>query len=222
MPNLFERKAPAGSPPPRRAQTTGALMSLVLITASNCLLAEASAQGLEPTNALSERSTAAPATSPSTVTGLSGEILSNPSLQDLQRAFIADGSRKPRMRSIVVESEPAPPSRTVAIAIPFQMNSATLSSESNALIEHLSLVLREVTRTARVAIEGHTDASGPSELNRRLSLARAESVMRALVAQSIAPTRLHVEGHGSDRLLTGLMPTDPSHRRVQFRVESQP
>ena len=164
-------------------------------------------------------------------------VLSNPSLEALRQAFAPDtpsgqdepgerssGSlpRKPRMRSIVVDANPPLAPRVVAVAIPFQLNSASLSTESAALIDHLAIVLRDVASEASVVIEGHTDATGSAELNRRLSLARAETVMRALVARSVNPNRLLAEGHGHDRPLEGRLPFDAAHRRVQFRVEVQP
>lgn len=164
-------------------------------------------------------------------------VLNRPSLEALQRAFGADSApsppapmpeggpapRKPRLRSIVVETD-APPAapRTVAIALPFQINSAELSTEAVGVLDPLATVLREVTQQSRVIIEGHTDASGAAELNRRLSLARAQAVLRALVSREVSVDRLLVEGHGADRLLADRAPADPTHRRVQFRVEALP
>jgi OOP family OmpA-OmpF porin len=164
-------------------------------------------------------------------------VLNQPSLEALQRAFAADSApsssapmpegapapRRPRLRSIVVETDvpPAAP-RTVAIAIPFQINSAELSTEAVGVLDPLATVLREVTQQSRVIIEGHTDASGAAELNRRLSLARAQAVLRALVSRDVSAERLLVEGHGADRLLADRAPADPTHRRVQFRVEALP
>ncbi len=164
-------------------------------------------------------------------------VLNQPSLEALQRAFGADpapsssavgsggahAQRKPRLRSIVVEAE-APPiaPRTVAIAIPFQINSAELSTEALSVLDPLATVLREVTQQSRVIIEGHTDATGAVELNRRLSLARAQTVLRALVSRDVSAERLQVEGHGPDRPLADRAPADPAHRRVQFRVEVLP
>jgi outer membrane protein OmpA-like peptidoglycan-associated protein len=161
------------------------------------------------------------------------EVLQQPSLEALQRAFGAEPSsrgegsdapaqRRPRLRSIVVETEAPPMPRTVAIAIPFQINSADLSTDAVGVLDPLATVLREVTRESRVVIEGHTDATGSAELNRRLSLARAQTVLRALVAREVHAAHLRVEGHGADRLLADRAPADPAHRRVQFRVEVLP
>ena len=50
---------------------------------------------------------------------------------------------------------------------------------------------------ARIAITGHTDASGDESWNRQLSLARAQAVADHIAAKGIDPTRLIVAGLGS-------------------------
>lgn len=50
----------------------------------------------------------------------------------------------------------------------------------------------------RIRIEGHTDASGPAELNVRLSQQRAEAVRSALVELGISSDRITAVGMGED------------------------
>lgn len=50
----------------------------------------------------------------------------------------------------------------------------------------------------RIRIEGHTDASGPSELNLRLSQQRAEAVRSALADLGISADRITAVGMGED------------------------
>ena len=71
---------------------------------------------------------------------------------------------------------------------------------------------------ARIAITGHTDNSGDEPANRVLSLERATSVKRALIARGIPEQSLQVRGLGSSQPVSGLAPTDPANRRIEFKV----
>ena len=52
-------------------------------------------------------------------------------------------------------------------------------------------------------VEGHTDASGPRDLNARLSEDRANTVMRYMISDMrIEPRRLNAIGYGSNRPIT--------------------
>ncbi|GAB4173442.1 MAG: hypothetical protein Kow0020_08670 [Wenzhouxiangellaceae bacterium] len=50
----------------------------------------------------------------------------------------------------------------------------------------------------RIRIEGHTDSTGPAELNLRLSRARAEAVRQALIDRGIDASRIDAVGMGED------------------------
>ncbi len=65
-----------------------------------------------------------------------------------------------------------------------------------SLVEVVDLLQTEPEKQIR--IEGHTDATGPSEGNLRLSQARAESVMQALVSLGVDAGRLRAVGMGED------------------------
>ena len=70
----------------------------------------------------------------------------------------------------------------------------------------------------RVQVEGHTDSTGNAKKNKKLSQARASSVVAALVERGIGRSRLVPVGFGPDR------PLDPAknkaayekNRRVEF------
>ncbi len=69
----------------------------------------------------------------------------------------------------------------------------------------------------RVHIVGHTDSRGPDAVNDPLSLARADSVRKHLVAKGIAPNRIEVEGRGEHQPQVG---NDKSYgRALNRRVE---
>ena len=49
-----------------------------------------------------------------------------------------------------------------------------------------------------IAIEGHTDATGPASYNRELSRQRAEAVRQALVDRGVSPSRIEVRALGEE------------------------
>ena len=70
---------------------------------------------------------------------------------------------------------------------------------------------------ARAELVGHTDASGDADANTALSLARAEAVRDALVAQGIAADRIAVRGAGPSEPLAdnGTAEGRAQNRRVE-------
>jgi outer membrane protein OmpA-like peptidoglycan-associated protein len=68
-----------------------------------------------------------------------------------------------------------------------------------------------------VRIEGHTDDVGKDELNKRLSLQRAGSVMEYLVSRGIAPKRIVTAGYGKNRPIVPNV--TPENRAKNRRVE---
>lgn len=80
-------------------------------------------------------------------------------------------------------------------AILFQSGSARLADSSNEAIDELAGYLK-VCPDAIVHVEGHTDADGADELNLALSVARAETVVEALIERGVAFQRLYAVGYG--------------------------
>lgn len=72
-------------------------------------------------------------------------------------------------------------------------------------------------QAVRVRVVGHTDTSGKPSYNQKLSIRRAESVKRALVAKGIPANAITTEGKGETELLvkTGDNVREPSNRRAQ-------
>lgn len=122
-----------------------------------------------------------------------------------------------RTRGIRVTDEPAAP-RTIGILIHFALDSSVIAEDSRPGLDEVARMMRmDRLRERRLHIEGHTDATGPAEYNRRLSLRRAEAVSRYLVERhGIDPARLSVAGRGPDEPLPGRDPRDALNRRVEF------
>ncbi|MBN8739978.1 MAG: hypothetical protein BGP24_23715 [Lysobacterales bacterium 69-70] len=90
----------------------------------------------------------------------------------------------------------------VAVYINFDFDKATLKPDAApVLAEIVALLLADPA--LKLTVEGHTDAVGAHEYNRRLSAQRAEAVVKALVGKGVAAARLQSAGLGATRPLAG-------------------
>lgn len=80
----------------------------------------------------------------------------------------------------------------------FATNSDELQAGAGRNLDQLVDFLRQYPERS-VDIEGHTDSTGSSAYNRRLSLQRADSVRSYLAGRGIASNRLATVGIGEDR-----------------------
>jgi OmpA-OmpF porin, OOP family len=105
--------------------------------------------------------------------------------------------------------------------VQFEVGSAQLKPESHSLLNQVALTMKANPQVEKIRVEGHTDDTGPRDLNLRLSRERAESVRHYLINKGVSPKRLDFEGYGPDRpLVEGT--TDAArakNRRVDFVVE---
>jgi outer membrane protein OmpA-like peptidoglycan-associated protein len=111
-----------------------------------------------------------------------------------------------------------PPPQSINLNIAFEYNSSALKPEASVQLKQLELALvSDSLRNDRFIVAGHTDAKGNPQYNKQLSLKRAESVKRFLVANGVDVSRLDTIGYGSEQPLTPEHPEDPSNRRVEIR-----
>jgi outer membrane protein OmpA-like peptidoglycan-associated protein len=109
-------------------------------------------------------------------------------------------------------------STSVNLNVPFEYNSSELRPEAAAQLRQLTSALSsDALRGDRFLVAGHTDAKGNPQYNKQLSLRRADSVKRFLVANGLDRSRLDTIGYGSEKLLTPDRPDDPQNRRVEIR-----
>jgi OOP family OmpA-OmpF porin len=80
----------------------------------------------------------------------------------------------------------------------FRSGSSELDPRSEPLLEQVAIALQG-TPELRVRVEGHTDNTGPRELNQSLSEERAARVRDNLVSRGVASDRLEVRGEGESR-----------------------
>ena len=107
-----------------------------------------------------------------------------------------------------------------AFEVNFAFGTATLQPRATRTLDAVGAVLERYP-DARVAVAGHTDATGPDSVNARLSRARAAAVRAYLRDRSgISPERLVARGYGEARpIASNRTPAGRAlNRRVSFRV----
>lgn len=107
--------------------------------------------------------------------------------------------------------------------IHFYFNSIYLKPGAQDQIDSVANFLRAHPSVA-IEIAGHTDDEGPDDFNMTLSAGRAQSILKYLIKQGIAPERLIAKGYGEcmpvDRGITKA--AKKRNRRVEFIVRAVP
>ena len=125
-------------------------------------------------------------------------------------------ARDRAIRPTADASSPAPP-RLRLDAIQFEFNSDRLTAMARNQIAELAAALRLPSlQRFSFAVMGHTDSVGGSAYNRDLSLRRARSVKRSLVASEVNAGRLVELGLGEDYPISGTRGNDAQNRRVEI------
>jgi outer membrane protein OmpA-like peptidoglycan-associated protein len=123
-------------------------------------------------------------------------------------------------------AEPPPAAEPATSGFPnllFARNTSWLSPMARETLTQVAAILAEQPGR-RVVISGHTDAAGPEELNRALSVERARRCARWLEGRGVDPARMDIQGFGSTRPLGGDHSGDPSmaaqarNRRVEIEL----
>ncbi|MCQ2199538.1 MAG: OmpA family protein [Paludibacteraceae bacterium] len=99
--------------------------------------------------------------------------------------------------------------------IKFDLNSATLSPESNETLNGLVKYMKE-NPDAKMKVVGHASADGPEEINLKLSKERAKAVVDYLEANGIEKIRLSYQGKGSSRPISD---NPEENRRVEIKIK---
>jgi outer membrane protein OmpA-like peptidoglycan-associated protein len=106
--------------------------------------------------------------------------------------------------------------------IQFRTASAEILADSDPIVDAVAQVLVTSPQITRLRVEGHTDATGPSSVNRELSNRRAAAVVAALVARGVRRDRLRSIGLGDTQPLDSNATDDgrQRNRRVEFHIEN--
>lgn len=98
----------------------------------------------------------------------------------------------------------------------FGLAASYVPAANDAFLERLAQNLNSCSR-ARIRVDGHTDSVGSAESNMALSLRRAETVRRALIAHGVAPEHVTAQGFGET---APLWPAEtPEARSANRRIE---
>jgi outer membrane protein OmpA-like peptidoglycan-associated protein len=104
------------------------------------------------------------------------------------------------------------------LLITFDLDSATLTRQARENLDAFVAALQSrALAPYRFAVDGHTDATGPTDYNQKLSERRAASVVDYLVAHGVEGDRLVAHGYGETRPRLGDNPNDAENRRVETR-----
>lgn len=124
------------------------------------------------------------------------------------------------VQNIAVEPEPvavapAPPPAVDPMVVYFDVNQDSLDAGAQA---EVSAYVRELMATSpqSLSVVGYTDTSGPADLNRRLSEARANSVSAALIEAGLPAGMITRGASGEDSLAVSTPDgtREASNRRV--------
>lgn len=104
--------------------------------------------------------------------------------------------------------------------IQFKTGSAEILAQSMPIVEAVAATLKGNTQLELLEVQGHADIRGAEYANVKLTQARAESVVKAIVERGVAASRVRAMGYGS------YCPIDPAsnaaawekNRRVEFKI----
>ncbi|NVJ10733.1 thrombospondin type 3 repeat-containing protein [Myxococcus sp. AM001] len=104
--------------------------------------------------------------------------------------------------------------------ITFAPGTATLQPRVQPALDNVAEVLLLHPRLGVIAIEGHTDNRGEADVQRAVTLARAEAVRDYLVERGVSPDRLEARGLGPDRPVESNETSQgrEANRRMELRV----
>jgi outer membrane protein OmpA-like peptidoglycan-associated protein len=95
-------------------------------------------------------------------------------------------------------TDTAVPKRFVFDNLNFETGTTTLTSDSVPTVESLVAILKAYPVVA-VRLEGHTDNTGDSAANKKLSLDRAIVVKEIMIKSGIAEGRIATDGYGQEK-----------------------
>ena len=103
----------------------------------------------------------------------------------------------------------------------FATASHVILSKSFPVLDNVVAQIKQVCEFKMVTIEGHTDAQGGADYNKKLSQRRANSVKNYLISKGIDGSKLQVVAFGEDRPIASneTVAGREQNRRVVFKIK---
>lgn len=103
--------------------------------------------------------------------------------------------------------------------ITFEPGATSLHSDTSALMDRIAEQMRDC-QAVKMEIAGYTDSQGREELNTRLSQARADAVLGALLSRRILTENLVAKGYGENDPIASNETEEgrEANRRIEFRL----
>lgn len=110
---------------------------------------------------------------------------------------------------------------TLSGSVIFKTNQAELLPIAETQLRKVADALNAYDEGRKIVVYGHTDSRGSNSTNRRLSLARAESVRAFLVNAGVVGDRIRAVGKGEDEPVANNRSAEgrANNRRVEIIVE---
>lgn len=142
-----------------------------------------------------------------------------PEVDELADALAPPAARRLKRGVAVVAGASSVGAARASMQIGFEFGSSRIMERDQPKLLRLAEALgRPALAGSRYLVVGHTDAAGSLAVNDRLSLARAQAVLEALVQQGIDAQRLSADGRGPRELLNPERPQGAENRRVEVRL----
>lgn len=102
----------------------------------------------------------------------------------------------------------------------FDFDESTLGPGAQSVLDAVAEEISKRSLNA-VKIVGHTDTSGPTDYNQRLSVRRSNAIRDALVQRGVDPSLMRIESRGEQELLvqTADNMREPANRRGEITFE---
>lgn len=136
---------------------------------------------------------------------------------DVNRPLISLESKVEEAVRLVESLKRNNSSTIVMEGITFEPGSTMLTKEAMIVLDNVAAILKEESGL-KLQISGHTDNTGNANINRKMSLARAQAVREYLVKKGIEGSRLFAQGFGSDKPIASNKTEEgrAKNRRVEF------
>lgn len=120
----------------------------------------------------------------------------------------------------VPDTGPVPVEQAMFIVF-FDWDRSDITAGANDVLDAVAQEVNARQDIRGIVIVGHTDTSGPTDYNQRLSVRRADAVRNGLSARGVPAGLMRTEARGENELLvqTADEVREPANRRAQITLE---